>query len=812
MAKASKKANKIPKAKNPIQQFLIICMLVNLGVLLGLGAVVHFYSSNNLQQTQKQINTELLGKSAQLLLTEKLADIHLRLSAIAQKDDIHNALTFNDQGELQNLEKTYGRQFEALHSLRILPWDQLGTAGIKQKGITLNNNIELMLVSKAGGGSQQISPESYKVGKQQLFSFAQAITANDQVVGVLLLTLKAELAKTLFNKPFFTNNGQLQVVLSGQKTPLFSIGKGQGPAKTFPLSIDGAKLLIKNAASIGKNASQQANLMIVLLAIACIIACILVAVFYYLSRKVVRQDIAAIEQYTESLRGLHKAKPPVLATQELQVLLPTIENLGAKAASSVNEPDNQNPEPKAKPTKKAPELSVPEVVEVTETFAFDSPEIFKNYDIRGDADKQLHDENCELIGQALATVAKNQGQQCFIIGHDSRPSSPRISQALTKGILQGGIDVIDIGEATTPICYFAKEQLNIDNCLMVTGSHNGEDQNGIKITLNKQPFFGDALQQLLGNIELREFSEGQGTLSDDDVSQAYIERISDDIITAQPLKVLLDSSQQLAGDIAKTLFEQCDCEVTLSQAKDDVVNAMSQEIQQGQFDLGIAFDSDADRLMALDNQGNIIAGDKLLMLFAQDIITRNPGASVIYDVKCSREVASIVSQAGGRAIMHKAGHSNIKEKMLETDAIFAGELTGHFYFKERWFGFDDGIYAALRLVELLSASEQSFAERLDELPQLFASPEYYVALKNDAEKQQVFAKAAAFLQEQSGEKVTIDGLRLEFDAGWGLVRPSNTEAALTLRFEAKTAELLSKIEALFKSALEQAKSDIQLPF
>ena len=283
------------------------------------------------------------------------------------------------------------------------------------------------------------------------------------------------------------------------------------------------------------------------------------------------------------------------------------------------------------------------------------------------------------------------------------------------------------------------------------------------------------------------------------------------------MNVLIDTRSQCAADIAKQLLEQCGCKVNtfstdpeLSQT--EALKQLAAQIDSQVCDLAISFDSDADRLMAITNTGSIVSGDKLIMLFAKDTVTRNPGASVVYDVKCSRDLSTVITQSGGHPVMYKTGHSNIKTKMRECNAIFGGELTGHFYFKERWFGFDDGVYSALRLVELLSANEQSFDECINELPHSFATDEIIIPVENESDKHSIVNFISQSLADESGEKITIDGFRIEFDSCWGLVRASNTSKALTLRFEADSEELLATVQALFKTALTKANPNLNIPF
>jgi len=316
---------------------------------------------------------------------------------------------------------------------------------------------------------------------------------------------------------------------------------------------------------------------------------------------------------------------------------------------------------------------------------------------------------------------------------------------------------------------------------------------------------------LLKRIQQANFETGQGQSTKNDVSTSYNEEIAADIITARGLKVVLDSSNGLAALMAESLLNENDCEVIKVDAANNQAETLSEAVKTQDADFGIGFDSDADRLLVISNSGSLVESDKLIMLFAQDISSRNPGSSIIYDVKCSRELSNIITQAGSRPIMHKTGHSNIKAKMLEAEGIFAGEFTGHFYFKDRWYGFDDGIYAAMRLAELVSSSNESLEERLATLPKTATSPEFVIPT-SEKSGQEIVDYIANAMEAQQGEKITIDGFRIEFEAGWGLVRASNTADAISLRFEAKNEEMLAKLQTLFKAGLQKADSTLAIPF
>jgi phosphomannomutase/phosphoglucomutase len=823
MAKEKKqKTDSASKTKKPSNKLAQLCLVFSAIVWLIGGAVIagiHFSAAEPITALALEKQQNVLAESVAAILEEKFNSINQQLKTISTDADIYNALIVADADEIALQEENLQAQFPEALSLRVIPWDHLGTSGIKQKGIELRNTIEYALITKAAALTEdgRLSPEVYQHDKKWLTSFAVPIISvtTKEPMGIILLTLKPSLFSNLLKNPALSKSAQLDIKLAKNKQSIFKIGSGQGVAKQSNLPFDSGLLLIKLNLDQSADIKNTFTLLYIIIASATVFLSVLLFIFYRFVCSSIQADSDSITQYINSLQGLHEPKKPQLAISLLQAIIPAVTKVAKGAGSSAV--TDRAEQKSALHGSTPPTSSGPAVVEeAVETFHFDCPEIFKDYDIRGLASSQLSNHNVSLIGKAIGSELIAQGQTSVVLGRDSRESSPAIAAALTQGVLSTGCDVINIGEVTTPMSYYAGKTLASGSSLMITGSHNGDDYNGIKTIINHHALAGEDIQALLTRIQTGNFSEGEGNSSEQEIKTAYSDEIADDIITAKTLKVLIDTNSQLAAELAADLLQRCDCEVKTTQAmsnsKDEVLQNLSELMLSEQCDLGIAFDSDADRLMAVTNSGAMVSGDQLIMLFTKDIVTRNPGASVVFDVKCSREVSNTITQSGGRAIMHKAGHSNIKNKMHESDAIFGGELSGHFYFTERWHGFDDGVYSALRLVELLSASEQSFDERLAELPQTITSEEYYINVANEEDKERIVAYISDAMSEQKGEKITIDGFRIEFDAGWGLVRPSNTEKAITLRFEAKSEDLLGKLQALFKAALLKAEPTLTVPF
>ncbi|HYE35093.1 phosphomannomutase/phosphoglucomutase [Methylocaldum sp.] len=466
-----------------------------------------------------------------------------------------------------------------------------------------------------------------------------------------------------------------------------------------------------------------------------------------------------------------------------------------------------------------------ETVESLPTVETISPTIFRAYDIRGVVGDTLTPKVVHLIGLAIGSEVQEKGEQRVVVARDGRLSSPELSQALSKGLRESGCTVIDVGLAPTPVLYFATYVLNTRSGVMITGSHNPADYNGLKIVIAGETLAEKGIQKLRTRIEKNDFSTGQGQVEKRDIVPSYIERIVDDTQVGRPMKVVVDCGNGVAGDIAPTLLEQIGCEVVPlfcdvdgnfpnhhpDPSKPENLETLIQTVLREQADLGVAFDGDADRLGVVDSSGKIIWPDRQMMVFAADVLSREPGADIIYDVKCTRHLAGHIIRHGGRPLMWKTGHSLMKAKIKKTGALLAGEMSGHIFFKERWFGFDDGIYACARLVEILSGDPRSTAEVFAELPDSVNTPEINVTL-TEGENFKFVYKLQQIADFPDARITDIDGLRVDFSDGWGLVRASNTTPSLVIRFEADTPKALSRIQGQFKALMLKVKPDIALPF
>ena len=446
-----------------------------------------------------------------------------------------------------------------------------------------------------------------------------------------------------------------------------------------------------------------------------------------------------------------------------------------------------------------------------------APEIFKAYDIRGVVGKTLTPEACELIGRAFGAEARALNCSRLALGRDGRLSGPELAGAVARGLQLSGVDVVDIGQVATPMLYFATFHLGTGSGIMLTGSHNPPDYNGLKMMLGGETLAGEAIQQLKRRIEDEDFVSGLGGYSRVDVRQAYFDRIVSDVRLKRPLRIAVDCGNGVAGAYAPELYRRLGCRVRElfcdvdgsfpnhhpdpSQPKNlaDLIATLTSADDE----LGLAFDGDGDRLGVVTKTGKIIYPDRQLMLFAADVLSRNPGARVIFDVKSTRNLFPWIREHGGEPLLWKTGHSLIKAKMKSSGALLAGEMSGHIFFRERWYGFDDGMYAGARLLECLSAVPDIAAE-LSKLPDSVNTPELQIKLQEGENYALIDKLQRTARFDQAREVITIDGLRVEYADGFGLARASNTTPVVVLRFEADNARALERIQNDFRRVLSAA--------
>ncbi|MFV8783002.1 phosphomannomutase/phosphoglucomutase [Microbulbifer sp. SA54] len=451
--------------------------------------------------------------------------------------------------------------------------------------------------------------------------------------------------------------------------------------------------------------------------------------------------------------------------------------------------------------------------------------VFRAYDIRGIAGEEINEPFAYQLGRALGTLALQSGEEILLVGRDGRNSSELLRDCLIEGILESGCNAVDLGLVPSPVLYFAcTKAKNTSSGVMVTASHNPADYNGFKMVLGGRPLAEEKLADVYDLMKSGEFATGQGSHHQQDVSEAYIDEIFNDVALAGQPQIVIDAGNGATSELAPELFEQLGCAVeplycevdgnfpnhAPDPSRPENLQDLIDAVKKAGADLGVALDGDGDRVTLITSSGRIIWADQLVMLLARDILARNPGADIVFDVKSSRALGNLVTQYGGRPIMWKTGHAPMKTKMLETGALLGGELSGHIFIKDRWYGFDDGAYAAARILEIMALREQSLDELIDSLPHMVNTPEILLPVP-ESEKFALIDRLRKEGRFEQADLNTIDGLRIEFADGWGLVRASNTTAALTLRFEADNEPALERIRQLVADQLHKLDPSLVIP-
>ncbi|MDN6856653.1 phosphomannomutase/phosphoglucomutase [Pseudomonas sp. CAN2814] len=710
---------------------------------------------------------------------------------------------------------------------------------------------------------QNVAPEAYKVGNRWLVYSPTALRAADNSIqGSLLLVVDLQrLIDSL--PPMSADIGQLQLAQQFGNSPAqVLLQRGQASGTTVLNLSSGNpnwKLTFTPGPSLTDSLYSPA-----LLGIAALLALVGGLLGLYLAQSAmqrrVSKDAHALGQFIQELAGQRTAKAPELSLPSLQVLAQALarqprrktETNGASVPAAA-------PAAPAQPAPAMVEVGAPAKAEASlvdplfqntdildidildedqdllgleQTPAMSTPKapqlpasIFRAYDIRGVVGDTLTAETAYWVGRAIGSESLARGEPCVSVGRDGRLSGPELVQQLIQGLLDCGCQVTDVGMVPTPVLYYAANVLEGKSGVMLTGSHNPPDYNGFKIVVAGETLANEQIQALRERIQNDDLASGVGSVQQVDILPRYFKQIRDDIALAKPLKVVVDCGNGVAGVIAPQLIEAlgctviplyCDVDGTFPNhhpdpGKPENLEDLIAKVKETGADLGLAFDGDGDRVGVVTNEGTIIYPDRLLMLFAKDVVSRNPGADIIFDVKCTRRLISLISGYGGRPVMWKTGHSLIKKKMKETGALLAGEMSGHIFFKERWYGFDDGIYSAARLLEIISLDKRDAERVFSAFPMDISTPEINITVTDEGKFALIEALQA---RGQWGEAnlTTLDGVRVDYPKGWGLVRASNTTPVLVLRFEADTQEELERIKDVFRTQLKAVDPALSLPF
>ena len=767
-----------------------------------------------------------------------------------------SAIASESEDDLSLVEKAMLDYFPEVASLRIIPIGDMGTADFSQGNQGLRNHIEVDLVRRTSEG-EETQPEAYKFEDRWLTTVAAKVSHPriEDRWAVIVVTMDNErIAKQL--KPLGDSNGrfaleQLYVTPGGQDRLdiIAENGSGSVGPNTRYADVPGTPWRV----SFSPSDTLMSTLSIDPMALYTVLALLTLSAFAALSvvlilfpRKL-KEEIEKIVVAADQKTSLDLAIPELvpLAKQLRRATLRALRQTGSSAQEAPRQEapvfDSRNANltnPLFQSKNMLDEDEDEDEVLELDLAASDSAEtefnrkvdtfpyhVFRAYDIRGDAETELTDELIGNIARAIGTIAGEMGEQALIIGCDGRTSSPRIKSILVRALMETGRDIVDIGLVPTPLLYFATRHLNYRSGIMITGSHNPADQNGLKIVLNQQTIAAGGIQRVRDLVIARRFSTGQGRMMREDIVPAYKEEVLHDIAIAVPLKIVIDAGNGATSELAPKLFEELGCDVVRLNCHidgrfpghpPDTSNEanladLARVVVESKADFGVAFDGDGDRLAVVTPSGRIVRSDVLLMLYAQDVVSRNPGADVVFDVKCSRHLSKLITRHGGRPVLWKTGHAFMKEKMKETGALLGGEFSGHMFFGERWYGFDDGIYAAGRLAEILSTHGESLDESIAKFPATVNTPEIIIPVADDY-KFELVKKIIESSDFTSGKVNTMDGIRVDFSNGWGLVRASNTGPALTARFEADTQENLEIIQDEFRAQIALIDPEIKLNF
>ncbi len=837
-------------------RYMLPSLLIALAGLLVASAVIWFsQSAHNAEQAQEQV--ESWGAAYTAAINQRLAFIQADTQSAASNPYLALVLKSNDPELKRSTERTLLHRASAIDAF-ISPAGQ--TAQDHNRNAPINF-AALDLLQRAESGAQP-QPEALQVGQRWLLYSATKLSGAKSAGSLLIAYDAASVFKGL---PVFANN-QLQITLQQQfqNAPLqtlYSQGNmpNNGTSYSFSTQHPNWTLVLTTPSSFAQQSSLLSALLIAIGLAALFIVCALYFIHITIQRQL-RADAQTLSLTIQDWAHGKSIKPLSLNMIELQSfaqnLTHNVQATPSKQAKKTAPIDNddltagtdatalanntKNNIFNSSPTLDTDILDIDILEEDLDVFGLDQASnslqrttaasdvpssIFRAYDIRGIVGQTLTTDTAYWIGRAVGSESIANGEPGVVVGRDGRLSGPDMAQALIQGLLDCGCNVTDLGMVPTPVLYFATHVLEARSGVMVTGSHNPPDYNGFKIVIAGETLANERITALHTRIVNDDLSHGVGMLENVEMLDTYLEHIRNDIALAKPLRVVVDCGNGVGGVIGPRLLEALGCTVIPlycevdgtfpnhhpDPGKPENLVDLIARVKSEQADIGIAFDGDADRLGVVTNSGDIIYPDRLMMLFAKDVVSRNPGADVIFDVKCTRRLSALISGYGGRPIMWKTGHSLIKAKMKETGALLAGEMSGHIFFKERWFGFDDGIYSAARLLEIISLDSRNVDQVFSAFPVSHSTPEITVEV-TDENKFAIIERLQREAKWGDASITTLDGVRADYPKGWGLVRASNTTPMLVLRFEGDSPEDLAQIQALFREQILALEPDINLPF
>lgn len=803
-------------------------LAIFVGISLLINAVLAWWLHGTLVVEKQRLRIEQRSEEIAQIAADRVAQ-HIKelkgeLQEWTSNPQLLEAMVGRDAELAQTIAEQIAPSQQGLLALRAIPKGMEQTIADHPAPVRF---AELDLIRRSTR-RQDVLAEASPLGDQWQLQLAAPVppTGEETAAGSLLATYGTDAIQSLLNQTD-ANLGEIKLEQTfdyGRAVALETLSAGKA-APTVTAKVSGSYLNIAFTPSdiMVDRSSELPGFWILIISVSTTFG---LAISLILARVLVRpkqapsgEGLVLPKQYKEARSGDEPNQEPS-ATPEPSTLYQTQDILDITVVeedADILGLDTMEPRKKAPSASQEPKAGTKALPE----------HVFRAYDIRGEVgDTGITPELAKQIGLALGSEVQDQGESAIIVARDGRTHSPELCQQLIDGILSTGCDVINIGEVPTPLMHFAThEYQETSSGVMVTASHNGATDNGFKIVIAGESLADNGIKDIRSRITSMRFLEGDGKEIKEDISADYIDRIFSDVALAGQLSVVIDAGNAVPGAVAPALFEELGCDViplyceldgtfpnhAPDPSKASNLQALIDKVAETQADLGVAFDGDGDRLAVVTSSGRIIWPEQLLMLFAKDVLSRNPGADVLFDVKCSKQLNQLISSYGGRPIMWKTGHSHMKRKMQETGALIGGEYSGHIFFRERWYGFDDGLYAAARLMEIITLRDQTLDEVFDSFPQLPNTPEYRVAVA-DSEKFKLVEQLTAEGDFQSGKATTIDGLRVDFAKGWGLVRASNTGPEITLRFEAETEEVLDKLKQLFKRELRKLNKNLTLDF
>ena len=797
----TKKNNKQDESTNVMKQLLPLVTAGIIGVIAATGCL-YVYQIKQLQPEQQHTQAQLLARSLANQVHSTIEISRKQLDILSNRRDANRALADNDLSSFN------------MHQQQWFPEASVQLISHRDSDMSRLSYTAQELLKKASLGQK---PEPVIIaGDIPRLVIARA-THNE--FGSLLLTQSlVPLATAL--RASIPNGGALAVKYAG--TPLLN-NKQRASGGTAQVTQGPVEV------SLALRAHSDNSLIVAILGVSLGAVAILLTTLLVnrLLNRALRQDVAELIRYSDEL--IHQ--PGVTARDHFHFpVLKGANEASARLAQKLRERAGATrPHAAAQTDALLVEENDDDSILLIDDDDGDQAvpdSIFRAYDIRGIAGDTLTAQGTYLLGRAIGSEAGELGQQTVLVARDGRLSSPELSRSLIKGLLESGRDVVNLGLVPTPVLYYATEVLETQTGIMLTGSHNPPQHNGLKTVMNGDTLYGERILALSQRIKNNAFSEGRGHEEERDITDRYLNDIASDIVLARPLKIAIDCGNGATGELAPRLFSQLGCEVAPlyteidgnfpNHAPDtgnpDNLTDLIRVVQEQELDLGLAFDGDGDRVAVVTNTGEIIWPDRLLMLFAKDLLARSPGADILFDVKCSRALPAIIRKNGGRPLMYKTGHSLIKAKMKESGTALAGEISGHIFFADRWFGCDDGAYAGARLLEILSLQDDTAGQVFDQFQTGATTPALYIDATDDNKFALIDALKAHADQFTGGRPTTIDGLRVDFPDGWGLVRASNTTPSLVARFEGRDEEALERVKEQFRKQLHAIDKSLKLPF